>query len=45
MDAEKDTGSHDHLQMLRDEHRATLWTHHLTLLLGLWLITNPFTLG
>ena len=31
--------------MMVADHRAMLWPHHLSLMLGLWLITTPFTLG
>lgn len=38
-------GGHDQGEMLRDEHRATLWTHYVNLALGLWLATSPFAYG
>ncbi|HAN55306.1 MAG TPA: dTDP-glucose 4,6-dehydratase [Betaproteobacteria bacterium] len=28
-----------------DDHRKMLWPHYLNLMLGLWLLTSPFTLG
>lgn len=31
--------------MMVDDHRKLLWPHHLNLMLGLWLVTSPFTLG
>ncbi|MEQ9003983.1 MAG: hypothetical protein RIE74_10495, partial [Pseudomonadales bacterium] len=33
------------VDMMVADHRAMLWPHHLSLMLGLWLITTPFTLG
>ncbi|MEX2353978.1 MAG: vitamin K epoxide reductase family protein, partial [Gammaproteobacteria bacterium] len=29
----------------RDQHRQNLWAHFLTIGLGFWLISSPFTLG
>ena len=34
-----------HADMMVEDHRKTLWPHYLNLMLGLWLITSPFTLG
>lgn len=34
-----------HSDMMLDDHRKMLWPHYLNLMLGLWLITSPFTLG
>lgn len=28
-----------------EEHRQLLWPHYLNLMLGLWLVASPFTLG
>jgi uncharacterized membrane protein len=36
---------HGGKQMLIEEHRSTLWTHFVNLVLGLWLVTSPFALG
>ena len=35
----------DHLQMVREMREKWLWTNATVALLGLWLITSPFTLG
>jgi hypothetical protein len=35
----------NHHQMLQDQHQAMLWVHYVNLMLGLWLITVPFTMG
>ena len=34
-----------HGDMMVDEHRKLLWPHYLNLMLGLWLLTSPLTLG
>lgn len=34
----------EHEQMMVEEHLSLLWTHFLNILLGLWLISSPFTL-
>ena len=34
-----------HGDMMVEDHRKLLWPHYLNLMLGLWLITSPFTLG
>ncbi len=34
-----------HGDMMLEDHRKMLWPHYLNLMLGLWLITSPFTLG
>ncbi len=31
--------------MMVADHRKLLWPHHLNLILGLWLVASPFTLG
>ena len=31
--------------MMVDEHRKMLWPHHVNLMLGVWLLTSPITLG
>jgi len=31
--------------MMVEDHRKLLWPHYLNLMLGLWLLTSPFTLG
>ena len=38
------TGVQDGGMMVTD-HRSMLWPHHLSMILGVWLITSPFTLG
>ena len=35
----------EHPDMLLDDHRKMLWPHYLNMMLGLWLLTSPFTLG
>tara|TARA_R110001606_G_C15404705_1_gene654317 strand:- start:48322 stop:51324 length:3003 start_codon:yes stop_codon:yes gene_type:complete len=39
------THHNKHLDMMVDSHRSMLWPHYLNLMLGLWLLTSPFTLG
>ena len=34
-----------HGDMMVDAHRAMLWPHYLSLMLGIWLLTSPFALG
>lgn len=34
-----------HADMMVEDHRKLLWPHYLNLMLGLWLITSPLTLG
>ena len=36
---------HDGGDMMVESHRNMLWPHYLNLMLGLWLLTSPFTLG
>ncbi len=31
--------------MMVEDHRKMLWPHYLVMMLGLWLVTSPFTLG
>ncbi|MDQ2765366.1 MAG: NAD-dependent epimerase/dehydratase family protein [Pseudomonadota bacterium] len=31
--------------MMVADHRKMLWPHYLVMMLGLWLVTSPFTLG
>jgi len=31
--------------MMVEDHRKMLWPHYLTMMLGLWLVASPFTLG
>ncbi|MBK5206160.1 MAG: NAD-dependent epimerase/dehydratase family protein [Polaromonas sp.] len=35
----------EHPDMMVEDHRKMLWPHYLSLMLGLWLLTSPFTLG
>lgn len=35
----------EHPDMMVDDHRKMLWPHYVNLMLGLWLLTGPFTLG
>ncbi|WP_198409098.1 MULTISPECIES: vitamin K epoxide reductase family protein [Novosphingobium] len=35
----------EHGDMMVKDHRKMLWPHYLNLMLGLWLLTSPFTLG
>lgn len=39
------TSPHDHHSMLRDMRRPWLWTNAAVILLGLWLMTSPWTFG
>ena len=39
-------GEHSgHGDMMLEEHRKMLWPHYLNMMLGVWLLTGPFTLG
>ncbi|MHB1233999.1 MAG: SPW repeat domain-containing protein [Burkholderiales bacterium] len=38
-------GEHAAGDMMIEDHRKMLWPHYLNLMLGLWLLTSPFTLG
>ena len=35
----------EHPDMMLEDHRKMLWPHYLNMMLGLWLLTSPFTLG
>ena len=35
----------EHPDMMVDDHRKMLWPHYVNLMLGVWLLTNPFSLG
>lgn len=35
----------DSMDMMQAHHQEMLWPHHLNIMLGLWLITSPFSLG
>lgn len=35
----------EHPDMMVEDHRKMLWPHYLNIMLGLWLLTSPFTLG
>lgn len=37
--------AHEQPDMMVDGHRKMLWPHYLNMMLGLWLLTSPFTLG
>jgi len=37
--------SSEHPDMMVESHRNMLWPHYLNLMLGLWLLSSPFTLG
>ena len=46
--AEEHTGHTGHTgkgDMMVDEHRKMLWPYYLSMMLGFWLLTSPFTLG
>jgi uncharacterized membrane protein len=34
-----------HPDMMLDEHRKMLWPHYVNMMLGLWLLMSPWTLG
>ena len=34
-----------HPDMMVESHRNMLWPDYLSMMLGLWLLTSPFTLG
>jgi hypothetical protein len=40
-----ETHAQDHVQMLRDMRAPWLWTNTAVMLLGLWLVTSPWTFG
>jgi len=35
----------EQLDMMIESHRNMLWPYYLSMMLGLWLLTSPFTLG
>ena len=35
--------AHDHLAMVRQMREKWLWTNATVMMLGLWLVTSPFT--
>jgi len=35
----------EHPDMMVEDHRKMLWPHYVNLMLGVWLLTSPFTLG
>jgi len=35
----------EQLDMMVESHRNMLWPYYLSMMLGLWLLTSPFTLG
>jgi len=45
MDGHDAMSSGDHLEMTRQMRAKWLWTNFTVILLGLWLITSPFTFG
>ncbi|NIC04737.1 vitamin K epoxide reductase family protein [Halomonas sp. DX6] len=38
-------GMKEHMQMMEQRRIATLWCHFANIILGLWLVTTPFTFG
>ncbi len=38
-------GHGSNLNMMVEDHRKMLWPHYLNLMLGVWLLISPFTLG
>lgn len=38
-------GASDHDDMRVADHRKMLWPHYVNLMLGIWLLSSPFTLG
>ena len=38
-------GAAGHPDMMVEAHRKMLWPHYLNIMLGIWLVTSPFTLG
>ena len=45
MHGQGDMQSGDMTEMTRDMRRSWLWTNSLLIMLGLWLISSPFTFG
>ena len=35
----------DHSNMMVDDHRKMLWPHYVNLMLGIWLLIHPFSMG
>jgi nucleoside-diphosphate-sugar epimerase/uncharacterized membrane protein len=35
----------EHPDMMVEDHRKMLWPHYLAMMLGVWLLTSPFSLG
>ncbi|MDZ4140536.1 MAG: heavy metal-binding domain-containing protein [Methylotenera sp.] len=35
----------EHPEMMVESHRNMLWPYYINMMLGLWLLTSPFTLG
>ena len=35
----------DHSNMMVDDHRKMLWPHYVNLMLGIWLLIQPFSMG
>lgn len=35
----------DHSNMMLDDHRKMLWPHYVNLILGIWLLIHPFSMG
>ncbi len=44
-DGHKEHGGHAGPGMMVEDHRKMLWPHYLIMMLGVWLVTSPFTLG
>lgn len=43
--AGQDPAMQQHMREMREGHQQTLWVHFAAMVLGLWLLTSPFTLG
>ncbi|MDA8255391.1 MAG: heavy metal-binding domain-containing protein [Betaproteobacteria bacterium] len=41
----KSRGGGEQLDMMVESHRNMLWPYYLSMMLGFWLLTSPFTLG
>ena len=35
----------EHADMMLDDHRKMLWPHYVNSILGIWLLTHPFSMG
>jgi nucleoside-diphosphate-sugar epimerase len=44
-DDHKEDSDHAGPGMMVEDHRKMLWPHYLIMMLGVWLVTSPFTLG